>query len=146
MRQAAKFFIASPNGTTGEGFGLYCDVITTAMESQWSGYEPPAMTLFLEHSEEVYYDVELFLLEYEEELFGPDPEIIWHKWWQFEDLHRRLNRLHRRVKAVTELVDMQSKRTFLSKIDGTKYEIEPTWLYHIFLSLYDEEVLLYLEA
>ena len=94
----------------------------------------------------MYYDVELFLLEYEEELFGPDPEIIWHKWWQFEDLRRRLNRLHQRVKAVTELVDMQSKRTFLSKVDGTKYEIEPTWLYHCFLSLYDEEVLLYLEV
>lgn len=146
MHQAAKFFIAGPSGTTGESFGLYCDIIATAKESQWSGYEPPAMTLFLEHSEEVYDDVELFLSEYEEELFGPDPEVRWHKYWQYEALHRRLNRLQQRVKAVTELVDMQSKRTFLSKVDGTKYEIEPTWLYHCFLSLYDEEVLLYLEA
>lgn len=146
MHQAAKFFIASPNGTTGEGFGLYCDVITTAMESQWSGYEPPAMTLFLEHCEEVYDDVDLFLSEYKEELFGPDPEIRWHQYWQYEALRRRLNRLHQRVKAVTELVDMQNKRTFLSKIDGTNYDIEPTWLYHRFLSLYGEEVLLYLEV
>ena len=146
MHQAAKFFIAGPTGTTGESFGLYCDVIATAEESMWSGYEPPEMTLFLEHSEEVYDDVELFLSEYEEELFGPDPEVRWHKYWQYEALHRRLNRLQQRVIAVTDLVDMQSKRTFLSKVDGTKYEIEPTWLYHCFLSLYDEEVLLYLEA
>lgn len=145
MHQAAKFFIAGPTGTTGESFGLYCDIIATAKESQWSGYEPPAMTLFLEHSEEVYDDVGLFFSEYSEELFDPDPEIIWHK-RQYEALSGRLNRLHQRVKAVTELVDMQSKRTFLSKVDGTKYEIEPTWLYHCFLSLYDEEVLLYLEA
>ena len=41
---------------------------------------------------------------------------------------------------------MQNERTCLSKVDGTKYEIEPTWLYHCFLSLYDEEVLLYLEV
>lgn len=145
MHQAARFFIAGPTGTTGEGFGLYCDVIATAKESQWTGYEPPAMILFLEHCEEVYDDVELFLSEYEEELFGPDPEIRRHKYWQSEDLHRRLNRLQQCVKAVTELVDMQSKRTFLSKVDGTNYDIEPTWLYQSFLGLYGEEVLLYLE-